>query len=107
MEDTKTPLVHVESVIEDDGLLLADDSVINEANLHMQTLLSNVTAYLAEQGRLVESVSFLNLIDNGEFLVNHISLQLFLDVIKLATIGDARAMRYSSTVKEIFIVDIL
>ncbi len=43
----ETNEILINSVIDDDDLLLAEDPVIKEAVSHMQTLLPNVTAHLA------------------------------------------------------------
>ena len=74
---------------------LNDKASLEKAISHMQRLLPSVTSHVAEQGRLSEWMSLFNLIDNDKFHVNHIASQLFFDVIKFATSGDARAMRYS------------
>lgn len=87
----------------DDDVFVEDLKVIKAVS-HLKTLLPCVTAHLAEQGRLEEWNAFFNLISDGSFPANHISLQLFLDVVKFATIENASSMRYTPEVKEFWAV---
>ena len=84
--------------------LMVEEEQLKQAVTHLQELLPMVTLHLQEHNRLNEWVTFFNLVDRGEFQVSHIASQLFFDVVKFASLGDAHGMRYSREVKEFWTV---
>ena len=90
--------------VSDDETMFSDAETVQNAVKYLKKLLPAVTAHLAEQGRLDDWLSFFKLVDNGEFSVNHIAAQLFLDVVQFTVIKDVRSMRYTQEVKQFWSV---
>ena len=85
-------------------VITGDASRLQHVVKHLQELLPNVTAHLAEHKRLEEWVAFFDLISAGDFNVDHIASQLFWDVVKFVQVGNIHAMRFSAEVKEFWTV---
>lgn len=84
--------------------LLEEEDNVKKAVKELQELLPSVTAHLDKSGRLHDWVHFFHLVDRREFNMNHIAVQLFLDVVKFSGLDNIREMRYTPEVKRFWTV---
>ena len=85
--------------LSDINVTVEDRDALTQITEQLQDLLPAVTAHLSEHNRLEEWVARFNLINAGDFDVDHIASQLFWDVVKSAQVRNVHSMRFSPAVK--------